>query len=520
MVERDPYVPLPVGQFNILTGEVGFDHDNPNSNYRTANPAPENSDLAKIEPDEHDPDFYRSHEEYNFDPVKLRKVAERMVDQSLKIKNIPWPAGDQEDKRAPERNRLVIQFHSTGWQLASMVAEIARERGAFVIIRFNDADIKNQVLSNIEPGGDFVLPLGAKENDELKYRRHRSKKQIDKYRVETFINEGIAKDERDDIAWATDIFIIRNKASSEFQIDKAVQAVNAQATKKNTDARLKKNWLLTYVPTLEEVGLMGDKYTMDEYVNMILEAGNRPWDEVEAAQDILVDILKNGDLLEISSPAPEGFDDRFRVDVKMSIKGKVFANSVVQRNFPGSEVFAAPNEGTLNGHFGVPYPVMFDAGPYGKRILPNVWLVFKNGRVDINESGTEGSEEDKAFLKKVLTIDPGAAGIGEIGFGTNPLLDAVPNTLFAEKALGIHFALGDAYRNKEYNGRQVNLDNGNKSQIHIDVPRVLTEKYADQSMGKSQIKLDGRVIQENGRFMDARLRVLWDRDYNKQRAAA
>ena len=65
-----------------------------------------------------------------------------------------------------------------------------------------------------------------------------------------------------------------------------------------------------------------------------------------------------------------------------------------------------------------------------------------------------------------------------------------------EKKLGIHLALGFSYR--EYNdkpypdGSNINIDNGNKSDNHID---IATTHYLGLIL-----KLDGKLLMVNGVF--------------------
>ena len=175
-----------------------------------------------------------------------------------------------------------------------------------------------------------------------------------------------------------------------------------------------------------------------------------------------------------------------------------FANSTINANYPGSEVFSAPVAGTISGRLTLPYPVMFA----GKK-LPNLTLVFEKGRVVSHT--VEGDAKLQEYVTSVLDSDDGSCQVGEVAFGTNPsFYKPMLNALFAEKVGGsFHIALGDSYKMKKYAGRDVNLDNGVESQNHIDLTRMMTQKF-----GGGKVVLDNNVIQKDGIFKDSRLAIL------------
>ena len=114
-------------------------------------------------------------------------------------------------------------------------------------------------------------------------------------------------------------------------------------------------------------------------------------------------------------------------------------------------------------------------------IVEGVKLEFKKGKV-IKASATKGED----YLKKMLEIDKGAKMLGEFGIGVNyNIKKHVKNILFDEKIGGtIHIALGRAY--KEGGG-------ANESALHWDMIKDL------RNGGK--IMVDGKIIQENGKFL-------------------
>ena len=86
----------------------------------------------------------------------------------------------------------------------------------------------------------------------------------------------------------------------------------------------------------------------------------------------------------------------------------------------------------------------------------------------------------------MLDVDEGARRLGELGIGCNPgITRYMKNTLFDEKIDGtVHLALGNDLT--EVGGTNV-------SQLHWDIVKDLREG--------GRIEVDGRVVQESGRWL-------------------
>ena len=86
----------------------------------------------------------------------------------------------------------------------------------------------------------------------------------------------------------------------------------------------------------------------------------------------------------------------------------------------------------------------------------------------------------------MLDLDEGARRLGELGIGCNPgITRYMNNTLFDEKMDGTaHLALGNGL--PEVCGTNV-------SQLHWDIVKDLRQG--------GRIELDGRVVQEDGRWL-------------------
>jgi aminopeptidase len=250
-------------------------------------------------------------------------------------------------------------------------------------------------------------------------------------------------------------------------------------------------WVLIYWPTKAEAEADGLEYL--DYVDLFLRACDQPWPEIHAAQDVLAGILDRGQILEIH--ANENDDDALQTHLTMDIGPMRFANSTIDHNFPGSEVFASPVKTSVQGQ-------LFARGVYeyqGRR-MRDIHLVVRDGRI-VEATASAGQDE----LNAILNTDEGARYFGEVAFGTNPgLRRRLLNPLLNEKVGGsFHITPGRAYSLATYNGRPVQLDNGNRSAIHWDIAIPMLPQF-----GGGRVVVDGTVIQQDGRFIPSDLEVL------------
>jgi len=275
--------------------------------------------------------FESSLEILRFDPERMMRIAGIMVDTSLKIK---------------EQDRLLLRFHPGGSQLAQMIGYLAAERGAAVLPRCEDALVEAAILAGIS---------------------HHETPQI--------MND-ITLGASQDIAWATKVAFVRSKDFP--HANDIVPADTQKAYNQSLDPSLRirverRPWTLIYIPTRAEAQI--DQMTYEDYVGMFLRGCDRPWEQVNGGQDILInDYLNPGKELELF--AGQNTSGEWQTHLWMSIEGMTFANSTIDFNIPGSEVFSSPKRGTVNGRLNIPYPVNF-AG----RVLPNIGLLFENGRI-------------------------------------------------------------------------------------------------------------------------------------------
>jgi aminopeptidase len=163
-------------------------------------------------------------------------------------------------------------------------------------------------------------------------------------------------------------------------------------------------------------------------------------------------------------------------DLRLSIAGRRMEVDAGMGNMPGGEFFGCPIEDSAVGTIAfAEFPQLRDG-----RQLRNVRLRFFAGRVVDAAADTE-----EAFLLETLDTDEGARRIGELGIGCNPgITRYMGNVYFDEKIDGsIHVALGFGF---------ADLGGTNESAVHWDLVKDLR--------AGGRIELDGRLVQENGRW--------------------
>lgn len=239
-----------------------------------------------------------------------------------------------------------------------------------------------------------------------------------------------------------------------------------------------------------------------------MEACNQPWESIKAAQAKLKAKLDKGKKLQIIADG-ENPDPTKRTNVWMSIDEMTFANSTIDRNYPGSEVFSAPVLESVNGQIYADGEYLYDG-----QLMKNIHLFVENGRI----SEKSYAEENNEGFQKILSnenIKPGEVGgaryFGEIALGTNPgLTRRFFNTLLNEKVGGsFHMALGHCYTFEEYDGEPVHVNNGNipeKTPNHWDLTILMHRK--PDGTGGGKVILDDEVIQRDGKFEDPDLAIL------------
>lgn len=164
-------------------------------------------------------------------------------------------------------------------------------------------------------------------------------------------------------------------------------------------------------------------------------------------------------------------------DLRLSLKGRRAKVDDGRNNMPGGEFFYAPVEDSAEGVITFDVPSLYEG-----RAVEGIRLVFAAGRV---VEGSAAVGEDA--LLAALDRDEGARRLGELGVGCNPAIRRpMRNTLFDEKMDGtVHLALGQSY---------TAIGGQNRSAIHWDIVKDLRRG--------GRIELDGKVVQEDGRWLD------------------
>ena len=377
----------------------------------------------------------------------IKKIAKDMVEVSAKVKST---------------DSVLIYFDHDGLDLAKEIASLCAQIGSRVWYRSREMELETILATNLT-NRHLARHLGFTDNE----------------------------------IFQTDVvFMIRApKDPSIMQTvpDEKMRILSRAQKPVLMDYRVNHtNWQLIYWPT--EYEAKKENMPFDKYKELVFSACNQPWEEIEKAQLVLTDILDNGKTLTLIAN-PNDKDESKRTNLTMSIDTMEFMNSTIVANYPGSEVFSSPVRDTVNGH-------LYANGEYLEegKLMKNLRFDVENGKI-IKATAEVGQK----FLDDILNRDEGARYFGEVAIGTNPgLRQRLFNPLLNEKVGGsFHITPGKAYETEEYNGRSVNVDNGNRSEIHWDMTIMMLPKY-----GGGEILVDGRTIQKDGRFIIPKLEVL------------
>jgi len=205
--------------------------------------------------------------------------------------------------------------------------------------------------------------------------------------------------------------------------------------------------------------------SLDEYEKFVYGACLIDWKKYGRRLDVINKVFEKGRSVHLIGE---------NVDLKFSIYGKNCVADKGEENMPGGEVFMAPVRESTNGWIKFEYPAIYN----GKEVT-DIYIKFENGKVV--EAKTSKNE---TLLKTLINMDENASYIGEFGVGCNFGINKFTKELLFDEKIGgtIHLALGMAYKQ---NG------GGNDSGLHWDIVK---------DMKKAKIILDGKVIQDNGKW--------------------
>ena len=170
---------------------------------------------------------------------------------------------------------------------------------------------------------------------------------------------------------------------------------------------------------------------------------------------------------------------RFCAGKEETLSGKHF-----NPNIPSEECFISPKKGEAEGVVYSSKPLVWDG-----QIMDNFWLRFENGRV--TDCGAEVGEE---LLKKLLSMDEGAAMLGECALvpWESPINQTgilFYNTLFDENAC-CHLALGRGF----YDTIENCHDRSHEEMHELGVNDSII--HEDFMIGTEDLRIDG--ITESG----------------------
>jgi aminopeptidase len=255
-------------------------------------------------------------------------------------------------------------------------------------------------------------------------------------------------------------------------VDPSLQGRMAIATRPIKDQMLKKKWTLTLFPT--EAYAQDAEMSLGAFEDFVYSATfsdeNDPikaWNALKVKQDKLVGKLEGAKEVRIVGPG---------TDLSLRVDGRTFINSPGIHNMPSGEVFTGPIEDSAEGEISYDFPVVNQG-----REIDGIRLVFRQGFV-VEATATK----NQSFLRGMLSMDPGARRLGELGIGTNFRIQRfIKNILFDEKIGGsIHLALGSSY--PETGGV-------NKSGLHWDMIKDLRKG--------GELWIDGKCVQKDGTFL-------------------
>jgi len=212
-------------------------------------------------------------------------------------------------------------------------------------------------------------------------------------------------------------------------IDPKKISLRTGALKELDEESMRKRWCITQYPTIGYA--QQAEISLREYEDFVYSAILIDWEKEVERMSKIKEIMDNTDEVRIIGP---------KMDITMSIKGRITAIDKGEHNLPGGEAFTAPIEDSANGE------VFFDlpAVRFGREVVGT--------RLKLNGMNTRITR----FTK---------------------------NLLFDEKICGtVHLAIGNAYKG---------CGGTNESAIHWDMIRT---------MKNGKIIMDGEVIQEDGKF--------------------
>jgi len=208
-------------------------------------------------------------------------------------------------------------------------------------------------------------------------------------------------------------------------------------TELNRIWKKRQNKLRLYFPT-EEMAANEDMSLKDFY-SLYSKATSLDWQRIEEANSELAELISEYDSISIIWPW---------TDISYDISLMWARNSVIQTNWPGSEVHTAPQREWVNGY------ITYDNEVYIKMLwetIPGIRFTFKDGKLESFEILNMWDNEDKknqitTDLENLFNQAEGNRYLWELAFGTNFFVPTgIKHPLIGEKALWMHMAFWKSY---------------------------------------------------------------------------
>ncbi len=191
------------------------------------------------------------------------------------------------------------------------------------------------------------------------------------------------------------------------------------------------------------------------------------WKQVYEAHERLIDWLKGKERIHVQGE---------HIDLKLSIKGRIFKNAGGKENYPDGEIFTGPVEDSVNGWVRFTYPAYYQGNE-----VKGVRLEFRDGLVV-----KATAESNETYLTSVLDTDPGARRLGEFAIGTNRDIQQFTGSILFDEKIGgtVHMAVGQGY---------AETGSVNESLVHWDM-------ICDMRQGGT-ITVDDELFYKDGEFV-------------------
>ncbi|MBN1838235.1 MAG: aminopeptidase [Spirochaetales bacterium] len=344
----------------------------------------------------------------------------------------------------------VLMHHSTEVRTGDRVVVIMRETDTLPLVRC--------VYREAVKAGAYPQVLFSSSCLERDLMLHGSREQLD-WVPEVWRQALEWADVCVDLRGATNPFEFEGVSSEVLSAHKKSDGIIAALRTRGT------RWVLVRVPN--ESFAQQAQRSLETIMNMFFGAALLDWEEESRRYQRIQKALEGSASIRIEGQGTE---------LHLDTRGRSFVVEDGHINIPGGEVYTAPVEDSTEGVISFEHP-----GVYAGILIPDIRLEFRKGEI---VSATASRHQD--LLQRLIAMDDGAKRVGELGFGTNPKLDAFcDDILYDEKIQGtVHIALGRSYA--ECGGL-------NDSALHWDIIK-------DLRLG-GKVYADDRLVVEDGQFV-------------------